>query len=52
MIPYLKSLKIHTFDITGYIKVSKEVHTLIRKTGCWYDGTCLSNDQRCGYQYI
>lgn len=52
MIPYLRQKRMNVLAIKDYIKVAKEIHTLVRKTGVKYDGVALDYDQRQGWQYL
>lgn len=48
MLPLLRQSRIAYLSIKDYITWAKEVHTVIRKTGCDWLGKKLDNDDRVG----
>lgn len=46
MLGYLKLNRIAYLSIDDYIAWAKNVHNVIRKTGCYYDGNKLNNTDR------
>lgn len=46
MLGYLRLSRIAYLNIDDYIIWAKNVHNVIRKTGCYYDGTKLNNTDR------
>lgn len=39
-------------SIKDYIDITKQIHTIVRKTSVYYDGTILTDKQRMNYQYL